>query len=467
MNDNFASHPVDLDAVQDDTGALPWDTFATVAAVAVRQAKQRGTSLGLLIAALDEPPAIVAGTGMGPEAAAVDVISGIILQNVDPTTVLGRHGPRSFIVLLQGSQPADAWRTAEQIHAEIRRYVEEMDVPAPFTATLGISTLPQAGATVAELVRSAEDAVVEGIAHGGDVVRLYRASAMIDDPEDGHAAAPSLSPAPSLDRDQLAAQRSEVLAQAIRDYERAEIEGLAIRTAGDPCPACSEVAQALYVPQWSPILPLAGCTAIEGCRCLYALPPIDPHRRPPPAPAIGYEKIEIPRTLRNAALFGPDPRGSAPAENVALYLDNYPLLPFNAGLELHSGEVTYLTRSARFGWEESRSDAETVHGLPFPIRQEFRAWVRQLGKPPAIPSSALRQRGEGVVHLTNWRLFFGKAGALDTLLLADVTELEYYRDGLALTAAGRYNRLLILVRDPLQVGLCIARALRDIARSWS
>lgn len=198
-------------------------------------------------------------------------------------------------------------------------------------------------------------------------------------------------------------------------------------------------------------------------------PTLDPRHQPTPAPATTLDHIEIPKALRSAAMFGPEPKGAASPEDLAQYLDSYPLLPYEADLDLEPSEVVYLTRPVRFGWEELTRSGEIVRGFSYPDRQALLPWVRLLGKLPSYPGDALPRKRDGVVHLTNWRIFFGsdrgvpEGNALDSILLADIVGVECYRDRLVLAANGRVNRLVLLVKNPMQVGLCFARALRDMA----
>jgi hypothetical protein len=49
-----------------------------------------------------------------------------------------------------------------------------------------------------------------------------------------------------------------------------EIRGVRIVTGPDSCPTCRAHAEAVYHPDDAPIIPIAGCTHAEGCRCAYS-----------------------------------------------------------------------------------------------------------------------------------------------------------------------------------------------------
>ena len=189
-----------------------------------------------------------------------------------------------------------------------------------------------------------------------------------------------------------------------------------------------------------------------------------PDFRPAAAPAAGQGQSEVPIAQSNAAQFGANPTGSVGAEDLAEYLDNHPLLPFDPGFKLPVGEAAYLTRPVRYGygWEPGELEEGTARGAEFPTRQAFRPWVKQLGGASALPDAALPQTDEGVVFLTNVRLLVGRNGVLDGIPLADVTGMELFGEGIVLSIRDQAGRLALLLRDPLQVGLYFARALRDV-----
>jgi hypothetical protein len=48
------------------------------------------------------------------------------------------------------------------------------------------------------------------------------------------------------------------------------IRGVRVLAGADSCAACRAAAQGEYLPNEAPIIPIAGCTHPEGCRCAYA-----------------------------------------------------------------------------------------------------------------------------------------------------------------------------------------------------
>jgi hypothetical protein len=48
------------------------------------------------------------------------------------------------------------------------------------------------------------------------------------------------------------------------------VDGISLVAAdSDACPACLALTDRSYIPEGLPALPLAGCTAVGGCRCRY------------------------------------------------------------------------------------------------------------------------------------------------------------------------------------------------------
>jgi PAS domain S-box-containing protein len=256
-------------------------------------------------------------------------------------------------------------------------------------------------------------------------------------------------------------ERREALTTLTRAHERGEIDGIAIQTHSDACPVCAGAARDIYLPRAIPPLPLVGCISAGGCRCTYGVPGFDPRRRPPPIPAEHATDLQIPRNLRDAALFGSELKGRCRPEDLAGYVDAYPLLPMPADLSVQTGEAVYLLRNGRRGWEQ-RGFAPTSLPPRFPLTGPLQPWSRHLDRPPRLPFESLLRQEDCLIALTNWRLIFNSRGGIDSVLLADIGAIDYVRDALALTVGSRPSRLVLIVDQALQVGLCIARAIRDI-----
>jgi len=259
----------------------------------------------------------------------------------------------------------------------------------------------------------------------------------------------------------LVAERRDAMLSLTRRYEQKQIEGIGIQTEPGVCRTCQTAASDVYMPALAPTLPLVGCTSTEGCRCRYVAPAYDPRRRPPPVPADRATNLTIPGGLRDAARFGSNPRGNCRSGDLVEYLESYPLLPYVTDTPLNSGEVVYLERAVRHGWETPGAGARP--GLTVPFNRVWRDWVENVHGAVKLPDGVAPRRESSRLMLTSWRLMFEGKDGVASILLADVTRLEYYRNALACTVGERPSRLVFFVDDALQVGLYIARAIWDIA----
>lgn len=259
--------------------------------------------------------------------------------------------------------------------------------------------------------------------------------------------------------ERLAAQRAAARQELIQAYEAGRLEGIAIRAEAGACPICQAAASDVYLPQLLPPLPIVGCASPQGCRCQYSAPGFDPRRRPPPVPALNLDPNDIPRRLHTAARFGADRRGRCSAEELAEYLDAFPLLPIPTEVRLRPGEAPYLVRQVRRGWEQMAASAPAPR---IPLTDPLRPWLRRFDRLPRIDRERIPFQDDSLLTLTNWRLVFSKGQDLDSVLLVDVQAIEYHEDALALRVGDRPRRLVLDVPNHLQVGFCIAQAVRDI-----
>lgn len=453
---------VAVEVLRAKSGVLSWEAFIVFASAATAHARRRKASLALMLVTLDPQPSFPAFAGPELEAAALHGLATVLLRTIRSADVVAHYGPRSFAVLAQDAQQAGAWRLAERVQAALPEQIGSLGADAPYTVSIGIATLPEAGTTVPELLCHAEEALNDASLDAGNQARMCRASAL---GTGTWAERPELvpQPTPRADQGRLAAERQDVLQHAIAGYQRGEVEGIAIKSGVGACPACLDAARDIYVPRLVPALPLQGCTGAGGCHCTYAVPAADPRRRPPPVRALAQGTLEIPRGLRLAALFGSDPKGSATPEDVAAYLDRFPLLPFESDLTLQQGEVVYLTRPARYGLESEQKRArEAAHGPLFPPGDPFLPWLQTLGKLPALPGGLVEHKQEGIVYLTNWRLVFSRGDASESVLLADLSGVECYRDAVACTRSDGGRRSVFVLKDAPQAGMYVAQALRDV-----
>lgn len=441
--------------LDESTGAFSWEAFSAFATLTAAHTMRREGSLSLLVLALDVSRDIMQRFDPGLEEVAVRIAAGVLMHTSRAGDMVGRHGPSSFAILAQDAQQAGAMRLAERIHASLPDQMTVGSQSVRLTASVGIASLPQAGGTLPELLQVAENALREATVAGGNQVRIGSPIARPAAPEGGHIDERGTR------QEQLAAQRSIGLKRLTQAVERGEIEGIALQALSSACPVCLDAARDLYRPGWAPPLPLTGCTGPVGCRCTYGSPLLDPRRRLPAAASSGLSAGDLPRRLRDAARFGSEPKGSCKPEDLAEYLEVYPVLPLSVEFELLPEEQVYLLRPARRAWEQPSPASAATHGPVFPIAAPAQPWLKTLGRPPQTPNGTLLFKDEGVLCVTNQRLLFRRRETVDAMQLLDISTIEYFRDGIALSVTENTNRLFFLVRDPLQVGLLLTRALRD------
>ncbi|MGI8552831.1 MAG: diguanylate cyclase domain-containing protein [Dehalococcoidia bacterium] len=443
------------------TGVLSWPAFSIFAAATISQTRRREGSLGILLVSIDDWSTGDEARTWEDEVTVLRAVTGVLLRTVRGGDMVGRQRERTFVLLAQDALQPGAWRLAERIREAFPDHVDARSTATPLRLSIGVATLPHAGASVPELLQNAEEALAEAVERGGNQARMCRASAVITRNEGESRPSPSLSLLVADVNQPLDVQRRATLLQATQAFDRGEAEGITIQAQPNACPVCLDAARDLYRPQWAPPLPLANCTFPGDCRCVYDIPPPDLSQRPPPLAAANYPDLDIPRKFREAALFGSGPKSGCRPEDLAEYLERFPLLPFTIGIDLQPGEAAYLARPARRAVEHDRSAGLAEHGPLFPLRRSLLSWVKLVGKPPSAAGDVFSSREEGTVYLTNWRILFsGKAG-VESMLLADVTGVEYFRDAVACVVGEQGNRTVFFLRDPLQVGLCFSRAVRD------
>jgi len=442
--------------LRDDlSGVFSWEAFSAFAGLTVSHTARREGSLSLLLLALDLALDRMALRVDSFESDALRSAGAVLLRIARAGDILGRHGPASFAVLAQDAQQAGALRLAERIQAALAEQLKLVDPSLRFSASIGVASLPQAGRVLPDLLESAEDALHSAMAAGRNRVMVASMRAGIA----GSVAAGAVSLPISSQPDQLTRQRRGGFRYLTQAVTRGEIEGIAVRTLPSACPVCLDAARDVYRPGWAPELPLAGCTGPVGCRCVFGSPGLDPARRRPAG--AGYSLNDVPRKLRDAARFGGDANRGCKLEDLAEFLETYPLLPAQSDLALPAGESLYLSRPARRAWEGAASMGATL-GPIFPVTAPMLPWVKRIPKLPAMPSDAPQYADDGALRFTSERLLFGKPSAPESVLLSDVISIECFRDAIACTVSDFGNRMIFLVRDPVQVGLYLTRAVRDV-----
>jgi diguanylate cyclase (GGDEF)-like protein len=442
---------------------LSWDAFAAFSRYVLSHAVRRSEALSLLLVAVDEP-----GQGSGVSDASLTELTVRVVGNAISRTVrggdyVGRHARVSFAIMARDAQRAGAVRLAERIQAGLPNRLSIFEGATAFTVSIGIANYPQAGSSLTELVGRAEAALAESIALGGNRATVSSIGATPEsESETGLRRALE-----ALERERvrrLPETRTGSLQAATQAFQRGETDGIVIKAMPGACATCLDAARDTYQPEELPSLPVIGCTGSSGCRCSYAPAPVDPRLRPPPHAGAGFGIEDIPAGWREVAQFGSDDRPPIRPEDLAAYLDIYPLLSHKVRVPLEEGEVAYLARTAQRSWERGvRAGGVSAIGPLIPLSGALGGWAKQAPRPSPLPAESLRERVEGTLYLTNWRLLFSRPDGVDSYLLADVSGVEYFRDALVCGLAQQPDRLVFGVHEPMQVGLCLASAIRTLA----
>ncbi|MGI8553813.1 MAG: diguanylate cyclase domain-containing protein [Dehalococcoidia bacterium] len=441
-------------------GIFSWEAFVPFAGVITFQTKRRGGALSLLLVGLEESSSLMAPDGIDLEETVLRVVSAAVLPVSRGGDVIARYGPRSFAILAQDAQESGARRLAERLRQRLPDHLGMGAQSLALRYFIGFATLPQHGTLIQELVQQAEASLVHGPVENRAALSV---SAPLPVPRIPEPSRPrGIQPG---EQDRLSAERRVALEYLSRLYERGLIKGIAIGTQTSACPVCLDAAREVYRVSDLPQLPLIGCTGPIGCRCGYGSPAFDWRPVPLPRLAEGDAPVDIPRKLRSAALYGSDPKRGCKPEELAEYLDSFPLLPFRADLVLQPGEAVYLSRPARRAVELATPESVVTHGSPVPITQPFLSWLDQAEKPSSVPEEAIPAKDEGELFMTNRRLVFRnrQRRLVDSLLLSDIMTVEYLRDTIACEVSGQYSRLIFLLREPLHTGLYLARLIRYAA----
>lgn len=445
----------------ESTGVLSWPAFIEFGNLAAGTAARRSSTLALVIVRVDDSPAILQDVANQVAPAAALMLAEVLKRSLRAGDFIGRHGPRSFAVLGQDVPEDGAARFAQRIRESLPDRLNIVGMHGPFGASIGLAAMPQSALDFGGLLQKAEEALGLAMARGGNMDWLSGGGLDADQsPSSSEPAPPAIAASP-FELADITRRRREGLKAAAAAFERGESEGLAIRAAAGACPICLNAARDLYAPHLAPTLPLVGCTSPAGCRCVYVQPADDPRRHPRPLGDERYRSPEIPRRLADAARFGAHGRGGCKPEMLAEYLDHYPLLPIEAGVRLQPNEVPFLKRDARRAWEAVEVAPSTVRGRRIPIDGALQPAASSLSNPPALPR--LAGTCKGTLYVTNWRLLFRAGRESETVLLLDVAGLECFRDGLVCRLGDRGERLVLALKDSMQVGLVLARAVQDAA----
>jgi len=97
----------------------------------------------------------------------------ILKDCIRQSDVVARYGGEEFVVLLPDADPQGAWRIAEKIRTRIEEglvFTMKSEGEARITVTIGAASFPEAGATVAEMLKTADLRLYQGKDQGRNQV---------------------------------------------------------------------------------------------------------------------------------------------------------------------------------------------------------------------------------------------------------------------------------------------------------
>jgi diguanylate cyclase (GGDEF)-like protein len=135
--------------------------------VAVRQAHRRASGIGVLFIDIDDFKAVNDSYGHDAGDRLLVELASRLRDGVRAGDTVARLGGDEFVVLLDGvTGPEDAARVAAKVVEAVRAPFRHGGHDLTVTASVGVSTYPEDGASAAALLRSADAAMYEAKGRG-------------------------------------------------------------------------------------------------------------------------------------------------------------------------------------------------------------------------------------------------------------------------------------------------------------
>ncbi|MFI5311543.1 MAG: diguanylate cyclase [Gemmatimonadales bacterium] len=139
----------------------------------IERSRRSGNPLAVAILDVDRFKRINDEWGHPTGDAALRTVSRVIRQTVRRSDVVARYGGEEFVMMLEGSRPADALARLEKVRARIAAEeipVSNGDPPLRITLSAGLALYPADGTEADELVRIADQRLLEAKRAGRDRV---------------------------------------------------------------------------------------------------------------------------------------------------------------------------------------------------------------------------------------------------------------------------------------------------------
>ena len=144
----------------------------------LHQAKRSENRIGIIMIDIDHFKKFNDTYGHGAGDALLFSLGGFLKASIRGGDIPCRYGGEEFMLILLGASLEETGKRAEVIRQKIKKMevaYEELVLP-PITLSLGVACFPQNGATVTELLRSADNALYQAKAEGRDKVVLCQAA---------------------------------------------------------------------------------------------------------------------------------------------------------------------------------------------------------------------------------------------------------------------------------------------------
>lgn len=156
------------------TGLLNHGALVGHLAGEIERAREGDASLGVALIDVDNFRLLNDNHGHAAGDEVLLAVADAIGRNLPDGTVMGRYGPDEFLVVTNAESLHELEPAIERVRTELADLALQFEATErlPLSVSAGISTFPDHGASVTELLATAAATVQEARASGGDAVRI-------------------------------------------------------------------------------------------------------------------------------------------------------------------------------------------------------------------------------------------------------------------------------------------------------
>jgi GGDEF domain-containing protein len=246
----------------------PWNELRSIAEQLVDDMLRHGQPLGLLLASPITARTTQPDTGfMAGDAVAMGTAIVPMLRRGD---MVGIYNAQCVAVLAEDTDEQGAVGLAERIQRTLALPDKTSGKRSTAKVVIGVAILPRHGRTLAALIASAEAALADARS-GASSITVGKPVDSASFPAPVNTAAAKSTAEAWEQENVLATRRLESLQRAVTAVDQGQGSGVSIEAHADACPVCRDASRDVYLIKFVPLLPLAGCTNPEGCRCIYGI----------------------------------------------------------------------------------------------------------------------------------------------------------------------------------------------------